>query len=206
MARLLLVRHGETERKSSERLWGQTDVKLNELGLMQAQRLRHRIAKEEVSTVYASSLLRALVTAQTIAAQHQLTVIPCPELGEINFGEVEGLTYEEVRQLHPDFAQLRLKLGTSFKYPGGESLDDLNQRVGTFVSRLTHHKDNETLLVVAHAGVLRVLICQLMGVGLEFMRRLRIDLASLSIIETYPQGAIMNLLNDTSHLRDDISP
>jgi len=203
MSRLLLVRHGETELNSAERYWGQSDVKLSTLGFRQAERLRDRLAAQKLDVIYSSDLQRAWATAKTIASRHQLDVITCTELREINFGKIEGLNFEEISQLFPEFtAKWRVQRSTNIEFPGGESLDQLHSRVGNFVSRLKQHKAEETVLVVAHAGVLRSLICRLMAIELRYIYQIRLDLASLSILETHPTGATLTLLNDTSHLRD----
>ena len=201
MSRLLLVRHGETELNSAERYWGQSDVKLSPLGFRQAERLHDRLATEKIDAVYSSDLQRALATAKIIASGHRLNVTICAELREINFGELEGLNFEEISQRFPEFtAKWRVQRDTDIEFPGGESLAQLHSRVGNFVGRLQKGKAEETVLVVAHAGVLRSLICQLMEMELRYIYRIRLDLASLSIVETYPEGAIVSLLNDTSHL------
>ncbi len=202
MTRLLLVRHGETELNSAERYWGHSDVKLSALGIRQAEGLRDRLSAEQIDAIYSSDLKRALVTAKTIASGRQLAVITCAELREINFGKIEGLNFEEISQLFPEFAaKWRLQRDINLEFPGGESFNELNSRVSSFADRLRRHTDGEVVLVVAHAGVLRTLICQLMGIELRCIYQIRLDLASLSIVETYPQGAIVSLLNDTSHLR-----
>ncbi|MBA7711342.1 Phosphoserine phosphatase 1 [subsurface metagenome] len=202
MTRLLLVRHGETELNSAERYWGHSDVKLSALGIRQAEGLRDRLSAEQIDAIYSSDLKRALVTAKTIASGRQLAVITCAELREINFGKIEGLNFEEISQLFPEFAaKWRLQRDINLEFPGGESFNELNSRVSSFADRLRRHTDDEVVLVVAHAGVLRTLICQLMGIELRCIYQIRLDLASLSIVETYPQGAIVSLLNDTSHLR-----
>jgi len=200
MARLLLVRHGDTELNSAERYWGQTDVELSAAGLSQAERLRNRLAIEKIAAVYSSDLRRASVIAETIASRHQLAVITCPELREINFGELEGLTFDEISQLYPEVTKLWVERSTKLKYPGGESLDEFSNRVSQFVGRLQKHGEEETILIVAHSGVLRNLICHLLGIDLQHWRQFRLDLASLSILETYQRGAILSLLNDVSHL------
>jgi alpha-ribazole phosphatase len=203
MSRLLLVRHGETELNSAERYWGQSDIKLSALGARQAERLRDRLAAQKIDVVYSSDLQRAWATAKTIAFRHQLEVTICAELREINFGKLEGLNFEEISQLFPEFtAKWRVQRSTDIEFPGGESLDELNNRVSNFVGRLKKHEVDETVLIVAHAGVLRSLICQLMEVELRYIYKIRLDLASLSILETYLAGAILTLLNDISHLRD----
>lgn len=200
MSKLLLVRHGETELKSSERLWGHTDVKLDALGLKQAERLRDRLAQEKIDSIYSSNLQRALVTAEIIAARHQLAVVLCAELREIDFGHLEGLTFNEINQLYPEVVKLRMKRSPKLKYPGGDSFVEFSKRVSKFLSRLEQHTAEETILIVAHSGVLRVLLCRLLNMDLRHLWQFPLDLASLSILETNQQGAILSLLNDVSHL------
>ena len=200
MTRLLLVRHGDTALNSAERLWGQTDVELSQTGLGQAERLRDRLATQGIDIIYSSDLQRALATAKTIASSDQLKIITCPELREVNFGEFEGLTFTEIRQLHPEIAERWSRWSPKLKFPGGESVDELNIRVNKFLTRLKKHTPEQTVLIVAHSGILRLLICNLLTIEQEHWRQFRINLASLSILETYPRGAILNLLNDISHL------
>ena len=205
MSKLLMVRHGDTELDSAHRYWGSTDVKLSADGLRQAERLRDRLAGEKIDAVYSSDLKRALVAAETIASRHQLDVIPCAELREIDFGNIEGLTYEEISQLYPEFfTKFWIQRVPNLGFPGGEGIGEFNSRVSKFTGRLKEHAAEETILIVAHRGSLSILICQLLDIELEFRRQFRLDLASLSIVETYPQGAIVSLLNGTAHLRVDV--
>ena len=200
MSRLFLVRHGDTELNSAERYWGRSDVKLSAAGIEQAEKLCDRLAVEKIDAVYSSDLERALVTAEIIASSHQLAVITCAELREVNFGQLEGLTFSEISRLYPEVAKLWAERSTKLKYPGGESLVKFNNRVSKFLSSLDKHAVEETILVVAHAGVLRTLVCQLLGIDPQRRWQIRLDLASLSIMETHQQGAILSLLNDVSHL------
>jgi alpha-ribazole phosphatase len=202
LAKLLLVRHGETEQNSALRYWGRTDVGLGAMGLRQAEQLRDRLATEKMDCVYSSVMKRAVVTAQTIASLHRTEVVRCPELREIDFGKLEGLNFNEVSVQYPEIAHMWIHHDTELVYPDGESLPLLDQRIAEFKARLDKHAQNETILIVAHSGVLRTLICQVLGLEMKNRWNLRIDLASLSIVETYPNTAIMSLLNDTSHLMD----
>jgi len=163
--------------------------------------LRDRLENEKIDTIYTSNLRRASVTAEIIASRHQLDVIICPELLEINFGKVEGLTFKEISKLYPELVKAWPTRDLTFRYPEGESLGDLNNRVIKFLDRLEKHTPEETILVVAHSGILRLLICHLLRIEPLHSRKLRTELASLSIVETYPQVAILTLLNDVSHLR-----
>ncbi len=202
MSRLLLVRHGETELNSSLRYWGRSDVALSDIGLIQAECLRERLNLKKIDFIYSSDLKRALVTAQIIALRDNLKVVACPELREIDFGRLEGLTFDEVNRLYPEVARMWMERNLSLVYPGGESLAELDKRVRQFRSRLEGHNKEETILIVAHSGVLRTLLCQLLGMEPRQRWQIRLDLASLTIIETYRQGAILTLLNDVSHLTE----
>ncbi len=200
MTRLLLVRHGETELQSSLRYWGKTDVALGPDGLHQAEQLRDRLAAEKITGIYSSELKRANDTAVIIASRHNLKVSLCPELGEIDFGRLEGLEFNEIHQQFPDIEKMWVTRDPALVYPDGESLTGFEERVAKFQARLQNHRADETVLVVAHAGVVRTLICQLLQLGMQNRWSLRVDLASLSIIESHSEINILCLLNDVSHL------
>ena len=159
-----------------------------------------RLAEEKIDVIYSSSLKRALVTAETIASKHQLKVISCAELREFNYGKIEGLTHKEVSQLYPEFYKSMTQKNTNLKFPGGESVYQLNNRVSQFLDRLNMHTPEQTILIVAHFGLLRVLLCRLFGIGIKRRWQFHLDLASLSVLETNQQGAMLSLLNDVSHL------
>jgi len=142
-----------------------------------------------------------MATAEIIASRHEPEIILCPELREINFGKIEGLTYQEIDQLYPELTKSWYAKTQTFRYPGGESIKEVYRRVQKFTQRLNSHASEETLLIVAHSGTLKMLVCNLLGLDLQHSRRIRIDLASLSVVETYPQVAILSLLNDVSHLQ-----
>jgi len=203
LSKLLLVRHGETELNSAERFWGHTDVELSATGVRQAERLRDRLATQNIDVIYTSNLSRALATAKIIASLHQADIVPCAELQEINFGKLEGLTFKEISRLYPEIVQSWYDRSLTFKFPGGESGKELDNRVTKFLSKLEKRSPDETMLIVAHSGVLRMLVCHLWSIEPSHWWHMHLDLASLSILDTYPQGAILSLLNDTSHLTGD---
>ena len=200
MSTLLLVRHGETALKSSERYWGHTDVKLGALGIEQAERVRDLLATERIDIIFSSNLERAWKTAESIASRHRVEVITCAELKEVNFGEVEGLTFKEISQRYPEVVKSWVEGKTEIKYPGGESLSELAERASNFTRRLKNVSPEQTVLIVAHSGVLRLLMCHLMGIGQENWWRFKLDFASLSVMETNSRGAILRSLNNISHL------
>jgi len=201
MSTLFMARHGETELRSSVRFWGQTDVKLSALGIKQAERLRDLLAADNIDIIYSSNLQRASATAEIIASKHNNTeIIICPELREISFGELEGLTFDEVKQRYPEVVKSWTEGNPELSYPGGERLAEFSQRVSQFIPRLKTLPPEQTALIVAHSGSLRMLICHLLGIGTQNWHRLQLDFASLSMVETHSQGAILKSFNNTSHL------
>lgn len=196
MMRLLLVRHGETEWNREGRYQGHTDVELSTTGLWQAERLCDRLAEQRIDAVYSSDLKRALQTAQIITSKHNLAVIPCKELREIDFGELEGMTFDEIQRHYPDWGGM----SSDVSLPRGENLSQLTARIELFVSRLVEHSGDRIVLVVAHGGSLQVLVCILLGIGIEHWRQICLDSASLSAVESYREQAVLSLLNDTCHL------
>ena len=200
MSRLLLVRHGITQLQRGDRFWGKTDIDLSSTGIKQAEQLRGRLAAEKIRAIYSSTLSRARNTAEIIASGHHLEVIACDELCECNFGYAEGLTFEEIKRLYPALAE-ELSNGKTGSFPGGETLEQLNNRVQNFLKRLKNHKPNDTIAIVAHGGPLRLIICSLLGIEISHWQQIKVEHASLSIVETYPQATILALLNDVSHLK-----
>ena len=201
MAKLILVRHGITRLYHDQRFWGKTDVELSDAGIKQSEQLRDRLAKEKITAIYSSTLKRARVTAEIIASRHGLNVQPCAELNECNFGYMEGLTFAEIKNLHPELAETLNGFDTVVQFPGGENFSDLDKRVKSFLKRIAELKDKDTAVIVAHGGPLLLIICHLLGIGVKHWRKIRLELASISILDTYPEGIILSSLNDVCHLK-----
>jgi alpha-ribazole phosphatase len=200
MAKLLLIRHGTTKLHKNDRFWGKTDVPLSNIGIKQAGQLRTRLASEKITVVYTSTLSRARATAEIIAAGQKAKPIACDELCECNFGFVEGLTFKEIEHLYPALAE-ELASWKTVSFPGGETLEQLNIRVKYFLKRLENLKAKDIAAIVSHGGPLRLIICNLLGIDKQHWQQIRIDRGSLSIVETYPQTAILLSLNDVTHLK-----
>ena len=204
MPRLLLVRHGITEFNSTRRFAGHSDVEMSPDGYRQVEKLRDRLANEKIDAVYSSDLKRALVTAEVISPGRKMEIVTCPELREVNYGQAEGLTFPEIGRRYPELAELITNFNLRLEFPGGESFAGFIARTIKFLNRLEKHEPSETILIVSHSGPLRTLVCHLLGIDQDHWRQIRLDNASLSIVETYPQRVIISLLNDISHLRDNV--
>jgi alpha-ribazole phosphatase len=201
LSRLLLIRHGNTATDNLETFWGQTDIALNETGVIQAERLGKRLSGEHIQEIYSSDLSRALRSAEIIASRHHLSITISKKLREINFGDIEGMTFGEASRQYPELGKSWYSDDLQFRFPNGESISELEKRVTGFISEVVLHNRDRTILIVSHSGVLRMLICHIMGLDLKHWKQLCLDKASLSIVDTYPETALLSLLNDVSHLR-----
>ena len=199
MARLLLVRHGKTRGEGS-RYYGHIDIGLSQEGVKQVEILRGRLAAENLNTVYSSDLKRAFDTAEIIAATHKLKVIPCSDLRELDFGELADMTFEEMKERYHGATKFLSGQHLDMSAPGGESLRQMSVRIKRFVAEVQKQPPERTLLVVAHGGSLKVLLCILLGISLKHWWQFRLEPASLTVVETYSKGSVLCLLNDTSHL------
>jgi len=201
LARLLLVRHGETDLNHVGRLQGHTDVDLSALGYRQVELLSDSLAAERIDIIYSSDLRRAAKTAEIIASRHQKPVIASPDLREINYGDLQGLNLDEIAQQFPDVARVFRTKPLRLKFPGGESVDQLRARVDRFLGQFKPGPE-QTVLIAAHGGPLRFMICSLLGIDAEHWQQLQLDPSSLSIISIYPEITMLSRLNDTSHLKE----
>lgn len=204
MPKILLVRHGITKANMGNKFAGQTDIDLAEEGIRQAEKLGERLAKTKIDAIYSSDLKRASHTADAIASRHEKEIIRCGELREMNYGEAEGLTYDEIREQLPEVADAMSKFDLNLiSFPGGESMRALTVRGVEFLKRLNDYDGDETVLIVSHGGMLRTLLCEMLEIGQENWQKFRFDNCSLTIVDIYPRRAILSLLNDTSHLKQD---
>ena len=199
MATLLLVRHSKTEGEEN-RYYGHIDVSLSQEGAEQAEMLRDRLTSQNLNVVYSSDLKRALDTADIIAGAHKLKVMPCSDLRELDFGELAGMTFNEIQERYHGAIKLLSGEDLDMSAPGGESLRQMSIRIKRFVAGVEKQPRERTVLVVAHDGSLKVLLCTLLGIGLEHWWQFRLQPASLTVVETYAEGSVLCRLNDTSHL------
>ena len=203
MTRIILVRHGQTEWNRVERYRGQADVPLNETGLIQAEATGRRIAAEwQPAAVYSSPLSRAVKTAEAIAGHFGLPVQVHAGLADIDYGEWQGLTPDEARERWPRVDNAWRNAPQIARIPGGETLDDLRDRAMEAVRALAARHTGQTIVLVAHTVVNRVILLAVLGLDNGRFWRLRQDTCAINVFETEGDTFVLALLNDTCHLRD----
>ena len=200
MGSWLIVRHGETEWNVGGRIQGHTDVPLSKAGERQSQRLARRLSPFPIDAAYSSDLQRCVGTAQEILKERPVPLHATSQLREYNQGVFEGLTVEETRQRYPEQFTASLVKDLDFAPPGGESPRQSNARIASFLAGVRPRHADDNLLIVGHGGTLRAVFVALLELPLEANWRFFMSNCSLSIVDIYPDNAVLRLYNDTSHL------
>ncbi len=201
MARIFLIRHGQTQWNREERFRGRADLALTELGLKQAQAAAGRLVGAGVSQVYSSPLRRALETAHIIGQRLGVPVQPLEELVDIDFGSWQGLSPQEAKERDSELYHLWSVSPHQVKFPGGESLEDVRQRVSQALEKVLAEHPQETVILVSHMVACRVMICAVLGIDNSHFWQIGQDVCAVNIFETRRNGLVLRLLNDTCHLR-----
>jgi alpha-ribazole phosphatase len=200
---LFLIRHAQTKHSDDHRYQGTTDAPLNETGKLQAEEIAKRLNDKKIEAIYSSDLQRSVQTADFIAKEHKLPINQDERLREISFGDWEGMSYNEIQAQFPDLLEQWINDPAHHSPPNGETLTQLASRVKSAIDEIKskHTKENQTVLLVTHGGVIRTLLCMVLGVELNSHLQFDCATGSLSIISFYDEYANLRLLNDISHLQ-----
>jgi probable phosphoglycerate mutase len=201
--RLIVVRHGQTDHNRDSIALGRDDVPLNETGLCQARALAQRLAGEPIAAVYASPLQRAARTAEAVAERHGVAVVTDERLIEMDVGELDGLPYPEIRARYPGVIERWLsETGPEHPFPGGESLIQVADRAWDVAQALAATHRDDTVAVVTHNFVILCLLCRSLGLDLARFRRLRHEVAAISVIDFAGDRTTVVSTNERGHLAD----
>jgi probable phosphomutase (TIGR03848 family) len=201
MAVILLVRHGENEWVKKGRLAGWIPgVHLNEKGKEQAVNAAARLAHLPITAVYSSPVTRCLETARPIANTFDLPITPIEAVGEVHYGKWEG---KKIKKLAKKPAWYIVQhFPSRHQFPGGESLREVQNRAVTALEQLSQRHNEEIIVVVSHADVIKLLLAHYLGVHLDLFQRIGLSPASVSVIDLNPKGMVRVLrVNDDGPLQ-----
>lgn len=200
---LIIARHGETLDNARGVAQGWSDSALSDLGREQVRSLGRRISSFDLTRIYCSTLPRARKTAEIVSEETGLEVVELEDLREINCGEWEGVSFDEVRRSDP--SAFRAWLGDPMApCPGGESFADVGVRVRRALETIVRMETEAGVavplpLVVSHGLAIRIMASGLLGFPLGLARNLLQDNAAINIFERRFDTFVLRTWNDTSH-------
>ncbi|MDR2422949.1 MAG: histidine phosphatase family protein [Deltaproteobacteria bacterium] len=186
--RLYFIRHGQTENYGDYPFNGWTDVQLTEEGRRQLDQAVEVLAEIPLAAVYSSDLSRAAYGGLALARAKGLSLNALGEFREICFGDCEGLNWSVIQERYPKLAEGIAHPGVDVEFPGGESASRFRGRVAQALGRLIQAHPVGQVALVAHAGVNRAILSELMGLNLAAMWSIAQDFACLNVADVYPEG------------------
>ena len=201
MTKIILVRHGHVEGISPERFRGRTDLMLTPEGRRQAEASARRIhASWTPAAVYTSPLSRSRATGEAIGKPFGLSPNPVEGLSDIDYGEWQGLTPDEVRKRWPERLETWYRAPHWAAIPGGETLQALLTRTVAALRDVIGRHPHDTVVVVGHDSVNRVILLHALDLPLSRYWRLGQAPCAINEIDFSGGGSLILSMNETYHL------
>ncbi len=200
---ILLIRHGETDWNQTHRFQGRSDVPLNQNGREQAHALALALKDKPIMAMYSSSLARAMETARIIKAFHpSAPLIEEKNLIEMELGDFDGMEAHQWAAQYPDFRKAWKEAPARLTMPGGESLQEVQERAIDALERITQsYAAGNTLLLSSHNFVNFTILCHAKKIPLDQFRKLRQETAALNVLHKEGERLWVEVVNDRSHLQ-----
>ncbi len=188
---LYIIRHGQVVGHDTPKYNGHTDVDLTPLGAAQMEAMAEDLSVVDFSAVYSSDLRRARYGGEALTRGRDIKLQVDPAFRELNFGAWEGLSFSEVQERFPGSMEERRKDPVNYRVPGGESIGDFWERVSVRTKELIDAHRGETLALVAHSGVNRVILLQALGCGPEQIWKIDQGFGCANIVDYFHDGNIL---------------
>lgn len=202
---LILIRHGETAWNAEQRMQGHTDIPLNDRGTAQAEALATRFARETIHAIYSSDLMRAFETARRISEVTGCPVVRDPRLRERHLGVLQGvLRHAALDTVGEVYARYRSS-DPDYVIPAGESTRQFAARVLACVDDLSQRHPGETVVVVAHGGVLDQLYRHAVGLPISGPRAFTLLNTSVNHLHVDAGRWSLGEWGDVRHLEQALS-
>lgn len=207
MTRIILARHGNTPWNKDKIFRGSKDVPLDDQGREEARALAEWLKDETIHAAYTSPLSRSRDTAQAIAQHHGIEVKDLPGLADLCYGDWEGVALKDVKVKYADLYRQWEAAPHTVRFPKGESLEELRTRALNAVDEVVKRHPDQTVLLVGHRAINKVIIAALIGLDNSHFWRIAQDTTCVNRFHLTddPHGGkrIWHIIsiNDVCHLR-----
>ncbi len=192
MARMLyLIRHGQVEHRFKGKLVGSTNADLAPVGLEQAARLAKYLLRKSPDICFSSPMGRCLQTAEQVMDSLNNELIQHDLLREVDFGEWEGLSFNDIVQLDPEGVEKWIRCDPDFRFPQGECLADFFKRVEAFIDLLLK-SSIDSAAVFTHGGIIRFMLCKLLGLPFPKHNIFEVNYADVYVLRLFDNGAVLS--------------
>ena len=207
MVTLVLVRHGFSEGNKTNTFTGHLDVPLCDIGFKQAELVSDYVLKNfKIDLIYSSPLSRAFNTVKNISEHFNVKTITDDRLKEIYGGKWEGMKFDDISTAYPEeHSNWKNDIGHT-RCPEGETMGDVTERVKSFYNEILKENQGKTIVVCAHAGVIRATQCYMQNVDLYGMKDVPwVPNSSISVVDYVDGKFIPDFFGYTDHLGDSIT-
>jgi broad specificity phosphatase PhoE len=195
--RICLIRHGEVEQRYHRVFGGRIDMELSPIGHQQAEALAKYLDRLPFSAIYASPMKRVRQTLQQLLARQDKAPVYLEELREVDFGSWTGLAWEEIDARFGVSAFQWLAQLERGSIHQAEPVPAFRRRIELALERVLKDCPGQTVALVCHGGVIRMILAVLLDLPLRSMAGFDFEYASLTILEWLPGKAEVQLLNFT---------
>lgn len=190
---LILLRHGLTDDNVKKKYCGFRDPGLTLTGQRQAKKTREKLKAVKIAKAFCSDLKRSWQTAHILFRDSDIPIEKKPGLREINFGEWEGLTSPQVLKKYPKIYKEWVRDPFSISIPGGEKVRHFVRRITATLEQISRRHDQETVAIVGHSGVIRVILNQALGFREDEFWRLNVEPRTIYLMEYNGSSTISQL-------------
>lgn len=195
MTTLLLIRHATTDAIGKFVAGRQPGVQLNRQGVAEAAKLVERLSTTPIRAVYSSPLERTRQTAEPLCRELKLPNEIKEEFNEIDFGEWTGKTFEQLDAL-PEWRRFN-RLRSVAQIPGGESMLQVTTRMVNTLETLRGKHGDTTIAIFSHGDPIRAAIAYFTGMPIDFLQRIEVSPASISVVDLQDSNVQVFTVNDT---------
>jgi alpha-ribazole phosphatase/probable phosphoglycerate mutase len=206
VTRVWLIRHGQPHEQGRQRCYGSLDVGLSEIGRSQMAQVAEHLKAEPMAAIYTSPRSRAVESARILAAAADRPVEIAADFHEIDFGDFEGLTYDEIAGQFPGLFRQWMETPTEVQFPNGECFAQMRLRVLRSFHTILSKWNGQTIAIVSHGGVNRILIAWALRMPDNAIFRLAQDHSAMNLIELVDGFPSVKSMNHTLCRRIDICP